>query len=170
MAFGAGRYGYWYETITTRSFYAVTNAPGGLTNTLAARWAFDGMRYGRNNSPVNSPLNAARPGHAPPGLYKASWNTSGRGSNWAKLTRSIGNSAPHADVVEFGHPSTKGGRWEKYAWAALGGNIIATRGTGAWRSGLGTVTGNGRRGYGLVRRAGQYSAYKHLGIGSSGLV
>lgn len=166
---GAGRYGFWFDTVTTASFYAATNAPGGLTNTLVARWAWDAARYGRNNSPVNDPRNALRRGHAPPGVYKASWKISGSGSNWTKIQRSVGNRAPHADVVEFGHPSTRGGRWERYSWGAFGGRTIATRGTRRWRSGVGTITGNGRRGYGLIRRAGQYSAYKHLGIGSSGL-
>lgn len=167
---GVSKRGFWFDTVTTQSVYAATNAPGGITNTLVARWAHDAQRYGRNNSPVNNPLNAARPGHLPPGVYKASWNISGSGTNWAAIRRKVGNRAPHADVVEFGHPSTKGGRWEKYSWAALGGYTIATRGTGAWKSGIGTVTGNGRRGYGLIRRAGQYSAYKHLGVGSSGLI
>lgn len=155
---GVSRRGFWFDTVTTQSVYAATNAPGGITNTLVARYGQKAVTYGRANSPVNAVGNALRPGHAPPGVYKASWYSSFQGTNAYAIRHKVGNRAPHADVVEFGHPSTKGGKWEVYSWHAYRGYIIRTRGTRAWKSGLGTRTGNRKVGYGLIRLAGETAA------------
>jgi len=57
-------------------------------------------------APINNPLNATMPGHAAPGGFKRGLAVDRRGSNQFQLRFNLTNSAPHAEVVEFGRRRT----------------------------------------------------------------
>lgn len=94
-----------FNTINTVSIWKALNAPGQPVSDYTEKISKKVMRLAIAGSPVNHPENAMRPGHHPPGLYKASWrHVPARSNSLSQVAFAVTNLANHAMVVEKGKP------------------------------------------------------------------
>jgi hypothetical protein len=120
--------------ITTGSVHRAMHTPGGVVHNFDVRLAEAITARAESRSPVNDPLNAlhrAMWGGGVPrgrsslgfktqfavvGTYKKSWDwRMTTGSNRSSSKVLIGNSAPHAEFVEFGRSASY--KYQAFSWS-----------------------------------------------------
>ena len=104
-----------YNTVNSRTIWQATNKPGGIVADYVGDLADLTQDYAVLASPVNNPLNARRPGHHAPGLYKRRWSHRRQAAGRLTVRFVVMNSAPHADIVERGKPFVR--KRQVFSWA-----------------------------------------------------
>lgn len=123
------------------------NTPGGGVYEWRDETANEIERLAQAAAPINDPLNEL---HRAPrrGLYKASFSWTRVGSNGHRVRAHIVNSAPHADIVEFGRSGVVG--YQRFSWTVWEGETKVVRFT------------SGRPGQHILRDAARYVLPGHI--------
>jgi hypothetical protein len=155
-----------WNTINGMTIWRALHTPGGAVHDWAEDIAKATMEYAIALSPVNNPLNARRPGHAKPGVYKASWKKDRRGSNQSATRRRVYNTADHAMIVEKGRRYTR--KRQVFSWSEARGPGTYYPKYGTWKPGpprpggkVSTPVTHARSGQRVLERATRAAATEY---------
>lgn len=108
------------STVDPLRFFQAVNAPGGDLNIAINTVRNRTVDHLARNAPRNSPLNETHRGKDKP--YASSFVSDLYGNQNGSGFR-VGNTAPHAGVVEKGRSGTT--KYQRFGWKKYGGDIRA---------------------------------------------